>query len=69
MKLQKASRWFVSVILFAACVVLVLLSQAQSGGGGRLRPQQVLLRMGFLQCRQPSRKRLSLAAGMVRGGG
>ncbi len=35
MKLQKVSRWFVSVVLFAACVVLVLLAQAQSGGGGQ----------------------------------
>ncbi len=50
MKLQKASRLFVSVVLFAACVVLALLSQAQSGGGGRLRTQQMLLRLGFLQC-------------------
>ena len=31
MNLQQVSRLFVSVILFAACVVLVLLAQAQSG--------------------------------------
>jgi len=35
MNLQKTSRWFVSVVLFAACVVLALLAQAQSGGGGQ----------------------------------
>jgi len=35
MNLQKASRWFVSIVLFAACVVLALLAQAQSGGGGQ----------------------------------
>jgi len=35
MNLQQVSRLFVSVILFAACVVLVLLAQAQSGGGGQ----------------------------------
>jgi len=34
MNLQQLSRLFVSVVLFAACVVLVLLAQAQSGGGG-----------------------------------
>jgi len=35
MNLQQVSRLFVSVVLFAACVVLALLSQAQSGGGGQ----------------------------------
>ncbi len=35
MNLQQLSRLFVSVVLFAACVVLVLLAQAQSGGGGQ----------------------------------
>ncbi len=35
MNLQQLSRLFVSVILFAACVVLALLAQAQSGGGGQ----------------------------------
>jgi len=34
MNLQQLSRLFVSVVLFAACVVLALLAQAQSGGGG-----------------------------------
>jgi len=38
MNLQQLSRLFVSVILFAACVVLVLLAQAQSGGGQTLDP-------------------------------
>jgi len=52
MNLQKVSRLFVTIILFAACVVLALLAQAQSGGGGRLRTQQMLLRLGFLQLGQ-----------------
>ncbi len=38
MKLQKASRLFVTIILFAACVVLALLAQAQSGGGQTPNP-------------------------------
>ncbi len=38
MNLQQLSRLFVSVVLFAACVVLVLLAQAQSGGGADPRP-------------------------------
>jgi len=38
MNLQQVSRLFVSVILFAACIVLVLLAQAQSGGGADPRP-------------------------------
>jgi len=33
MNLKKLSRWFVGVILFAACVALILLMQAQLGGG------------------------------------
>jgi len=66
MNLQQVSRLFVSVVLFAACVVLALLAQAQSGGGGRPRPQQMPHRMGLLQRRQRSRKCLPLAAGMVR---
>ncbi len=40
MKLQKVSRLFVSVVLFAACVVLVLLAQAQSGGGADSEPNK-----------------------------
>ncbi len=54
MKLQQLSRLFVSVVLFAACVVLALLAQAQSGGGAdpRPRPQQMPHRMGLLQLRQ-----------------
>jgi len=38
MNLQQLSRLFVSVVLFAACVVLALLAQAQSGGGQTPNP-------------------------------
>jgi len=38
MNLQQLSRLFVTMMLFAACVVLVLLAQAQSGGGADPRP-------------------------------
>jgi len=40
MNLHKASRWFVTMILFAACVVLALLAQAQSGEGGDSDPNK-----------------------------
>ncbi len=40
MNLQQLSRLFVSVVLFAACVVLALLAQAQSGGGADSEPNK-----------------------------
>ncbi len=40
MNLQKVSRLFVTIILFAACVVLALLAQAQSGGGADSEPNK-----------------------------